>query len=265
MNHTTLLTKMSSNFENPVKYYIKTENETLLMNDYLDCSIKIEFTGNIYCILCGKAIKKTFGQGYCFSCFSNSPETEECVFRPELCRAHIGIARDLEYSRVYCLQDHFVYLALSSDIKVGVTRSSQIPTRWIDQGAISAIKIAKTSNRYLSGLIEVALKKYVPDKTNWRLMLTNKLSSFQQLESTFNFIISVFPDDLKEYLIKNETTTTIQYPVSQYPNNVKSIDLDKEKIINGILKGIKGQYLIFDNGIVINVRKYTGYLVNIEV
>jgi Protein of unknown function (DUF2797) len=265
MKYTALLTKMSSNYENPVKYYIKTENEPLLINNYLDCLIKIEFTGEINCICCGKKINKTFGQGYCFNCFTTSPETEECVFRPELCRAHLGIARDMEYSKVHCLQDHFVYLALSSDIKVGVTRSSQIPTRWIDQGANTAIKIAKTPNRYTSGLIEVSLKKYVPDKTNWRLMLTNNTSSIQQFETTLDFIKSVFPGELKEYLLNNEKTISFEYPVIQYPGKVKSVDLEKEKIISGILKGIKGQYLLFDDGKVINLRKYTGYIVNIDV
>jgi hypothetical protein len=264
MNTEVSLNKMATEFANPVRYYLLSGAEKIYMNDLLDKHIEISYSGEIYCIKCGRKTSKSFSQGYCYPCFMSAPETEECVLRPELCQAHLGIARDMDYAREHCLHDHIVYLAASSDIKVGITRIAQVPFRWIDQGASSAIKIALTPNRYTAGLLEVSIKKHLPDKTNWRLMLTNKIIDNPDYETAKAFVNSILPEEFKKYLLQNEPINYIDYPVISYPDKISSIDLEKEKIFNGLLKGIKGQYLIFENGKVINIRKYAGYKVTLK-
>jgi hypothetical protein len=256
---------MNSLPEQPVKYSLNTEQGEIFLNDFLGLDLELKYTGEIFCIKCGKKISKSFGQGYCYPCFITAPETEECVLRPELCKAHLGIARDMEFAKEHCLHDHFVYLASSAEIKVGVTRSSQIPTRWIDQGASSAVKIARTPNRYYAGLIEAELKKFLPDKTNWRAMLTNKIEINPDFKKVFQLVQSVVPDNLKEYLLTELVLNEIEYPVIRYPEKVNSVDLEKQNTLMGRLIGIKGQYLIFGSNNVINLRKFSGYRINIKV
>jgi len=259
-----LLNKMASEYAIPVRYYLISGEIKFCINDLLDKNIEIIYSGEIYCIKCGRKTSKSFSQGFCYPCFMTAPETEECVLRPELCQAHLGIARDMDYAREHCLHDHIIYLAASSEIKVGITRIAQVPYRWIDQGASSAMKIALVPNRYTAGLIEVAIKKYMPDKTNWRLMLTNKINNNPDYEATKVLVNSILPEEFKKYLLINEPIKYIDYPVISYPQKVVSIDLEKEQHFSGILKGIKGQYLIFDSGKVINIRKYGGYKVTIQ-
>jgi hypothetical protein len=258
------LNKMSTEIGNPVKYYLFSAEKKIFMNDLLNRNIEIIYSGEIYCIKCGRKTNKSFSQGYCYPCFTIAPETEECVLRPELCQAHMGIARDMDYAREHCLHDHVVYLAASSDIKVGITRIAQVPFRWIDQGASSAMRIALTPNRFIAGLMEVSIKKQMPDKTNWRLMLTNKIISNPDYESAKDAVSSILPEELKKYLLQNEPIIYIEYPVFLYPQKISTIELEKVQIFKGVLKGIKGQYLIFENGKVINIRKYSGYKVRIK-
>ncbi len=259
--HTVNLQKMPVELLTVATYSLLTDRGSISMNEMVGKTLKISFSGEIYCIGCGARIKKTYGQGYCYPCFDSSPENEECVLRPELCRAHEGIARDMDYAMEHCLQPHFVYLAVSSDIKVGVTRSSQIPTRWIDQGAGMAVKIACTPNRYTAGLIEVALKNYFPDKTNWRLMLTTDYNKDLSLKEAVERAKNNMPEELLQYFLIDQQPTTINYPLKGYPKKVVSVDIEKMETVEGYLLGIKGQYLIFDNGNVMNVRKHNGYKV----
>ena len=261
MDTTTILTKLRVEHTNPINYYLKTESEEIFLNKFIGGHISLSYSGEIFCIACGRKTNKSFGQGYCYPCFSTSPENEECVLRPELCQAHLGIARDMDYAREHCLKDHFVYLAASSEIKVGVTRMSQIPTRWIDQGASSAIKIACTPNRFLAGQIEVSLKKHFTDKTNWRSMLTNKIIVNPNFQNAIELIDSVLDPELKQYLLHNEPVNELQYPVNEFPIKVNSVSFDNETLIDGKLMGIKGQYLILDQGRVLNIRKHSGYKV----
>lgn len=266
MRFTIILQKMESELSIPVNYFLVNEAQKLKMNDFLGKSISIEFTGNIYCIGCGKKINKTFGQGYCYPCFVSLPQTEECVLRPELCLAHEGIARDMEYARINCLQDHYVYLSATPEIKVGVTRKSQIPVRWIDQGADSAMIIARTPNRYTAGLIEVELKKILPDKTNWRKMLSGQVVNNISYNPIIAQVENFLSPELKGYLLPDNERNiiSINYPVLKFANKATPIDLDKDIEFTGLLTGIKGQYLIFESGRVINIRKYTGYQVTIK-
>ena len=165
----------------------------------------------------------------------------------------------MEWSKIYCLSDHYVYLSLTSGIKVGVTRYTQIPTRWIDQGAIKALKIAKTPNRYLAGAIEVKLKEFVSDRTSWQKMLKNDVDQTINLYIFRERLKENLSSDLREYIIDEEKEKKIQYPINQYPEKIKSINFEKVKEFEGILTGIKGQYIYIDNHYVVNMRKYSGY------
>ncbi len=255
--------KMKTRNNPVVDYYLPVNREEVYMNQLIGTTIKISYLNKINCIKCGKVTKTSFAQGYCFSCYQTAPETEECVLRPELCRAHEGIARDMEFAKKHCLIDHFVYLAVTGGLKVGVTRNTQIPTRWIDQGATLAIRLANTPNRYIAGLIEVALKEIYADKTNWRNMLQDKRVEVDLLEEKGRSE-EMLPYDLRRYISGDDEITGINYPVTRYPLKVKSLTFDKIPSYEGELAGIKGQYLIFADGTVINIRKHNGYSIRLE-
>jgi hypothetical protein len=254
---------MITELAKPVHYQLPVGDYKLDMNSLLGQEISITWLNEIHCMNCGRKIKKSFAQGYCYPCFISIPETEDCVLRPELCRAHDGIARDMEWASEHCLQEHYVYLALSSEIKVGVTRKSQIPTRWIDQGAYKVIRLAKTPNRYWAGLIEVELKKHLTDKTNWRNMLMNQVLTNISLVEEKKKIATLLPSELIGYVSDNDEVVEPAYPFVSIPKKIVSLDLEKDAV-KGKLNGIKGQYLIFEAGIVINIRKYGGYLLAIN-
>ena len=265
MFYSGTLLKMETKLENPVEYELPVGDERVFMNHLIGKYIIFKWENEIYCIACGRKTNKSFAQGFCYPCLINAPETSECILRPQLCQAHEGIARDMDWAELHCLQDHFVYLAISSGVKVGVTRSEQIPIRWMDQGAWQAIKLAKTSNRYTAGLIEVALKEHVSDRTQWQRMLKNQLIEGIDLIDTKREMVGYLSDELKQYECSDNKIIEINYPVNEYPDKVKSLSFDKLEEISGRLWGIKGQYLIFDDETVLNIRKHTGYLISLEV
>jgi hypothetical protein len=259
------LLKMRSELNDPVDYFLHIGDEKLHVNELIDNVVSIKYLNEIHCIRCGRKTSKSFHQGYCYPCFRTAPETDACILKPELCKAHEGISRDMEWAKEHCLQDHIVYLAISSGLKVGVTRIAQVPTRWIDQGASYAIKIAQVPNRNTAGLIEVDLKKHFADKTNWRNMLTNKIDTETKLLEQKHKARDVVKKDYAQYFIDDNEIVEIKYPVAEYPAKVKSINFDKESEVSGKLRGIKGQYLIFENGIVFNVRRHNGFEVELVV
>jgi hypothetical protein len=250
--------------ENVVQYFLPLGKELINMNKLIGMSISMEYLGHIHCIKCGRETRKSFAQGYCYPCFTTAPETEECVLRPELCRAHEGVARDIEYAKRYCLSDQVVYLSLTSGIKVGVTRFSQVPTRWIDQGAIRALEFAITPNRYAAGLLEVSLKAHIADKTNWRKMLSGSDPGDVDLLKEKERLSSVVPSDLASYITKDMQQVELAYPVLHYPEKIKSLNFEKDPVVSGVLEGIKGQYLMLDQNRVINMRKFGGYLIRLQ-
>ncbi|MBL7110629.1 MAG: DUF2797 domain-containing protein [Bacteroidales bacterium] len=254
---------MKSEYSGVVHYCLPVGDELIDMNELIGKEIELLYLDQINCIRCGKKTKTSFAQGYCYPCFLNAPETSECVLRPELCRAHEGISRDMQWSQNHCLQDHIVYLSLTSGLKVGVTRISQIPARWIDQGAEKAIRICRTPNRFIAGTIELALKDYMDDKTNWRKMLTSGCPEDIDLVEEKGRAEELLPMDLQEYISDDDEIFELNYPVEDYPEKVKSIGFDKTHYMRETLTGIKGQYLIFDDGIVLNIRKHGGYLISI--
>ncbi|WP_222931405.1 DUF2797 domain-containing protein [Xanthovirga aplysinae] len=256
---------MKVQLQEPVRYQLQMNEGIVDMNELIGHPIHMAYSGQINCIVCGRKIKKAFGQGFCYPCFINAPENSECIIRPELCRAHEGIGRDPEWEKNNHLQPHTVYLALSSALKVGVTRDTQIPTRWIDQGAWKALTLAETPNRYLAGCIEVALKNHLSDKTHWQKMLKNILAEDTDLMEEKEKIKQLIPEEFQQYFHSSSEITEIHYPVQAYPTKVKSINLDKTPEFEGNLMGIKGQYLIFEDERVINLRKFSGYFVELSV
>lgn len=257
------LFKMEVTHENPIQYKLNL-NELLSVNEWIGKEIMLHWTGEIRCITCDKKTKTSFGQGFCYACFMSEASASPCILRPELCRAHLGEGRDVEWEERNHNQPHVVYLAATDIVKVGVTRSTQIPTRWIDQGASSVIVVAETPNRYLAGIIEVALKDFFTDKTNWRNMLKNQIDdSIDLIEEKWK-LEDLLPSDLAQYLSENDEILNFEYPVEQFPTVVKSVSFDKQSTIQGKLLGIKGQYLLLDNDRVLNLRKHTGYIIEIN-
>jgi hypothetical protein len=248
--------------ENPVKYFLPIGEQRIAMNALIGNQLTFRYDGQILCIRCGRKTKKSFAQGFCYPCMRDAPEASECIIHPELCLAHEGKGRDPDWEREHHLKEHFVYLAISSGLKVGVTRSDQIPTRWIDQGASSAACIAKTPNRYIAGIIEVALKKYISDKTNWRKMLQNEIDQADIAKEKEN-LTHLLTNELTQFILPGPPSIAeIQYPVIQFPTKVTSVGFDKNPEITGKLYGIKGQYLIFNDGRVLNLRKHGGYVLH---
>lgn len=258
-----VLTKMKTELTDTVQYYLVFEQDFLNVNQVLNKTLSINFL-HYYCLNCQKE-KKIFTNGVCYQCFSTLPEMGDWVMRPELSTAHLGQEdRDLDYEQKAQLQPHVVYLANSSNVKVGVTRKSQIPTRWIDQGAHEAIEIVEVPNRYLAGITEVALKAHVSDKTNWRKMLTNDLKDLD-LQQIREDLKQYLPEEVQEYYLPNSQELEIPFPVVTYPTKCKSLSLQKSPFYEGVLKGIKGQYLIFEDGTVFNVRKHEGYGISLNI
>jgi hypothetical protein len=260
---TGTIRKMQTELKETVQYYLVFPDNFLHMNQLLDKNISLKHVGN-ECLNCGLD-KKIWRQGYCYDCFSQIPQAGEWIMKPELSRAHLDEEdRDLEYEKKVQLKPHIVYLANSSNIKVGVTRKTQIPTRWIDQGAHEAVAILEAPNRYLAGITEMALKDHVADKTNWRKMLTNSVKDLDLLsfrESLLQFI----PQEAQEFILENEKEWQIKFPVLQYPAKVTSVNLAKTTQHAGKLKGIKGQYLLFEDGTVMNLRSHEGLVLEIKV
>lgn len=258
-----LLSKMRTSFESPVQYTLELE-QSIPMNQYIGKFIRLSYTGVILCENCGKRTKNSFGQGFCYNCFMSAPQAAPCIINPELCRAHLGEGRDVEWEQNNHNVPHVVYLASSDVVKVGVTRASNMLMRWMDQGAYRTIVLAETSNRYEAGLIEVALKSEMTDKTNWQRMLKNEVDDSIDLVEEKGRAEDLLPFDLRDFVSGNDDVLTFEYPVLSYPDKVKSLSFDKTPVVEGVLKGIKGQYLIFEDNSVINIRKHTSYEVIFE-
>lgn len=258
------LHKMKTELLDTVKYSLYLGPDIIVLNDFLGKPVRLSATGKILCVNCGRETKKSFGQGFCYPCFINSPENSDCIVKPELCRGHLGEGRDAEWEKAHHVQPHTVYLALSSDVKVGVTRDTQIPTRWIDQGASEAIVLAQVPYRQLAGEIEVNLKKYLPDKTNWQRMLKNEIAPGVDLAERKMAAAALLPDHLQQYVASQNQITRLQYPVLKFPQKIKSVSLEKQGEIAGVLMGIKGQYLIFEDGTVSNIRNQSGYVIHFD-
>ena len=262
MNYQGVLKKMRTEYLDEIQYFLDMQSDFLNVNQLLNTTISISFI-KYQCLQC-ELEKPIYRQGFCKSCFFETPNAGDWIMKPELSKAHLGIEdRDLAYEKSVQLQPHIVYLANSSNVKVGVTRKQQVPTRWIDQGAHEAIEIVEVPNRYLAGITEVALKAHVADKTNWRKMLQNDCKD-EDLVVWRDQLKKYIPAEVMPYFIENNQETQIHFPVLQYPEKPKSLSLEKEKKFSGKLVGIKGQYLIFEDETVFNIRGNEGLVVAIE-
>ena len=249
------------------QYQLPIGDEFVDLNALIGQPIRFKYTGRITCIECNKSTKKSFNQGFCYPCFIKLAQCDMCIMKPETCHYAAGTCREPKWGEEFCFQPHYIYLANSSGIKVGITRHTQVPTRWIDQGAVQALPIYKVSSRKLSGLIEVIFAKHISDKTSWQQMLKGQAEAID-LISKRDELIQLCQNDIDVLrqsdqaadiaLLTEETVVTINYPVDHYPIKVKSFNMDKDPEVAGVLQGIKGQYLLLDTG-VINIRKYTGY------
>lgn len=268
------------NSSTPVEYFLNLEDkepanenqQSITMNSLLGQQITIEYQQAIHCVACGRKTNKSFNQGHCYPCFTKLASCDKCIMSPEKCHFEQGTCREPQWGQDNCMQTHYVYLANSSGLKVGITRGNQVPTRWVDQGAIQALPIFQVSSRYYSGLVEVLYKQQISDRTQWQRMLKGQteeidlLQKQQELYEQFSDSVEEMAAQLPEQAIvhlDNDAITEICYPVLEFPQKVKSFNLDKQAMVEGTLLGIKGQYLILDTG-VINIRKFSGYQVEFK-
>ncbi|MCY4643495.1 MAG: DUF2797 domain-containing protein [Bacteriovoracales bacterium] len=257
------LLKMKSTLKEVVDYVLPVGSESIPLNELVGQRVKISYLGQINDIYDGSVIKKSYAQGYSYKNFISLARCDSCIVQPEKCHHHKGTCREPGWGEENCFVDHVVYLAVTSAVKVGITRRSQIPTRWIDQGAVKAIPLVIVKDRLTAGLIEVEMKSAFGDKTNWRKMLggENELLDLTELrEGVFDQFADLFDDHGAEEAHEGEIT--IDYPVKRYPEKIKSVVLDKNPVIDDVLCGIKGQYLIFEKS-VFNVRNHQGYRIRL--
>jgi hypothetical protein len=273
MQHRGRLAKMVTGLDEAVQYQLPLGEQQLGLNDAIGHSITLRHEGTIHCMACGRATKKSYSQGHCYPCSQKLASCDLCIMKPETCHYAKGTCREPEWGEANCMQEHFVYLANTSGLKVGITRGSQVPTRWMDQGATQALPIFRVANRLLSGLVEVICKNHVADRTDWRLMLKGE-GEVMDLATRRDELLALCATELQaltveqgegaiEYL-PDVAAVSIHYPVTNYPAKVTALNLDKTPLIEGVLQGIKGQYLILDSG-VLNIRKYGGYDVTLEL
>lgn len=264
-----MLTKLDDNQQ--VQYQLPVGEDVLDLNPLIGHSLTLTYTGNIFCSSCGKKTKKSYSQGHCFVCMRKLASCDMCILKPETCHYEQGTCREPEWGEKNCFVPHYVYLSNTSGVKVGITRYTQVPTRWIDQGATQGLLIFKVKSRLISGLIEIELAKQIADKTHWQAMLKGNAED-QDLKAKAHELIPVIEGSLKKihqakgedaFERLDEEVQRIQFPVTEFPTKIKSHNFDKNPEVSGILKGVKGQYLLFDTG-VINIRKFSSYDVCVE-
>ena len=267
------LRKLRTELAEPVRYQLPVGESLIELNPLLGKTLRLRYLGQINCIHCGRKTSKSFNQGYCFPCFRRLARCDSCIVKPEKCHYFAGTCREPQWGEQHCLTDHYVYLANSSGLKVGITRGSQIPTRWVDQGASQALPILRVANRLQSGLVEVALAAEVADKTNWRALLKGEAAPLD-LAAEREAVLRRHTEDLSALreqfgadaieVLEPTAVTAIRYPVLAYPTKVVSTNFNKHQEVGGKLMGIKGQYLLFDTG-VINIRNFAGYQVEVRL
>lgn len=257
-----MLKGLKHRYNQPLQYTIHIGDDHFPLNDYLGSSLELHFEGDIECVYCGRKINKTFNNGSCFPCFKSRPENDMCIVKPELCHFHEGTCRDESFGESHCMIPHYVYLALSSDVKVGITRKNNEMKRWGDQGAVQAFPIAEVPNRKTAGEMEIIIAEHINDKTNWRKMLKGDIADVD-LHAVRSKMMEKVPAELQPYLLTEEEIVEFTYPILESLDKIKSYNLDKQPLITDRLIGVKGQYLILEGG-VINMKKYAGYYVTVK-
>jgi hypothetical protein len=260
--HNGFLRGFSHEYGSPIKFILRLSESEIPLNGWIGERLQIQFLQEIRCIHCQKKIKKTYNSGYCYPCFIELAENDLCIIKPHECHYEKGTCRDKTFALTHCMVPHYVYLAISSGLKVGLTRKGNQMKRWTDQGAIQAIPIAELPTRKLAGELEFELSNYIHDKTDWRKMLKGNMDEIQLLEKR-NEIIKYVPEFYKKYLLEESKMFEFLYPQIETIQKIKTYDLEKFPFFSDRLIGIKGNYLIFEEA-VMNVKKYTGYKVSIS-
>ncbi|MCD1586543.1 DUF2797 domain-containing protein [Vreelandella titanicae] len=257
--------------DQPVVYHLRAGEHRVALNERIGEPLSLRWTGAIACTHCGRATKKSFAQGHCYPCFKRLAQCDTCIMKPETCHFFQGTCREPEWGERHCFQPHIVYLANSSGLKVGITRKTQMPTRWLDQGAIQALPILEVDTRQQSGFVEILFKEQVADRTNWRAMLKGDVETMD-LSAERDRLLTLLADGLHQLRethgadairLLEQPAQHFHYPVSVFPKKVVSHNFDKQPLVEGVLQGVKGQYLILDSG-VINLRKFTGYEIQVS-
>jgi len=257
--------------DQPVVYHLRAGEHRVALNERIGEPLSLRWTGAIACTHCGRATKKSFAQGHCYPCFKRLAQCDTCIMKPETCHFFQGTCREPEWGERHCFQPHIVYLANSSGLKVGITRKTQMPTRWLDQGAIQALPILEVDTRQQSGFVEMLFKEQVADRTNWRAMLKGDVETMD-LSAERDRLLTLLADGLHQLRethgadairLLEQPAQHFHYPVSVFPKKVVSHNFDKQPLVEGVLQGVKGQYLILDSG-VINLRKFTGYEIQVS-
>jgi hypothetical protein len=259
--------KLRGVYETPIHYYWKIGDTEYFINDWIDKTVSITGLQRITCLYCQRITKKSFNQGYCYPCFQRLARCDFCILKPEKCHYHFNTCREPAWGLSHCMQTHVIYLANTSGLKVGITRANHIPTRWIDQGAIQAIPFFSVDTRYASGLIEDKMRTFVSDKTQWQRMLSVKnpaIDLVSERERLYPLVLeTIIP--LNPIYLNDTTPIDLKYPILSMPEKIRSASLDKILTVEGRLVGIKGQYLIFDTGQVMNIRALGGYHAEVRI
>ncbi len=248
--------------EPQVQYALPLGEQALPLNEWLGRRLQLRFQGEILCLNCGRATRKSYCQGHCYPCSQRLAACDLCILKPETCKYHQGQCREPEWGEANCLQPHVVYLANTSGLKVGITRRSQIPVRWVDQGASQALPLLEVDERLHAGLVEVKLARVMADKTNWRALLKGEPEPIDLAGRAEAHLAELQWPEVELRRLPLNQEVRLRYPVLEYPQKIVSHNLDRHPVLEGTLLGIKGQYLLFDTG-VINMRKYGGYCLEV--
>lgn len=265
----------SVNEDNQAQYQLPIGDNKLDMNALIGQQVNVSHNGEIYCVHCHSKTKKSFNQGYCYRCLITLAQCDSCIVKPELCHYSEGTCREPQWGEAHCLTDHFVYIANTGNLKVGITRhvTDGVSSRWLDQGATQATVMLRVPDRLTSGEVETVCKAHIGDKTNWRTMLKGEPDK-ADLASAKAELMQAVENELAElskrkglqaFSSVDQPVHDIHYPVTAYPDKIKSINLDKTPEFRGVLTGIKGQYWMLDGDRVINIRKYAGYNLRLQV
>lgn len=236
------------------------------VNALLGRVLDIEYLEHIACCHCGRRTRKSFAQGYCYPCFRSLARCDLCVVSPDRCHYAAGTCREPEWGESFCMQPHLVYLANSTGPKVGITRRGAERGRWLDQGATQGLVIMEAPTRHLAGLAEVAVGRYLTDRTDWRALVRGDAEpvDLPLLRDRLRRLDADDPlvDDQVRWA-PDYAPLALSYPILRYPSRIRRFRLERDRRVRATLVGVKGQFLLFDQG-VLNVRQHTGFHVRLR-
>lgn len=267
------LAKLRAEGSDPVRYALAVAGAGVAIDPYIGQGVRVRWLRRIVCATCGGATNRSYGQGHCYACFAGRAACDLCVRSPDRCHYHLGTCREPEWGRANCMREHIVYLAHSSDVKVGITRADQVPVRWLDQGAVAALPVARTASRRAAGHLEAAAKALLPDRTDWRKMVQadppphdlrqHAQALRRRLAPALPAIVAAAQGDAIDWIDGEEWSA--RYPrLEATAPLAQTLDLEAINAFEGVLLGIKGQYLLFDCG-AFNVRRHTGFVVTVAL